>query len=144
MKAPIKEEVNNMKKISGTCLSCKKNRTASCAAYRDTGKWPNSGDWCHAYVKKRNQSHTGKSRWAGRNDEKTHSQDTMQTEEQKEHNQQLACLADDIAFKLSLLRIAETALEDIHKIVRDAQVKAAEMRAIEYGDDVEVPNGECS
>ena len=35
-------------------------------------------------------------------------------------------------------------LKQHHKIVRDAQVKAAEMRAIEYGDDVEVPIGERS
>ena len=87
----------------------------------------------------------------------------MKTEEQREHNQELACLVDDIAFKASLLRIAEKALEDIrglcvsstywnnpdypncarllkqhHKIVSDAKVKAEEMRAIEYGDDVEV------
>ena len=84
----------------------------------------------------------------------------MKTEEQREHNQELACLVDDIAFKASLLRIAEKALEDIrvlcvsstywnnpdypncarllkqhHKIVSDAKVKAEEMRAIEYGDD---------
>ena len=38
---------------------------------------------------------------------------TMKTEEQREHNQDLACLVDDIAFKASLLRIAEKALEDI-------------------------------
>ena len=37
----------------------------------------------------------------------------MQSEEQREHNQDLACLVDDIAFKASLLRIAEKALEDI-------------------------------
>jgi hypothetical protein len=67
------------------------------------------------------------------------------------------------------LRIAEKALEDIrglcvsstywnnpaypncarllkqhHKIVSDAKVKAEEMRAIEYGDDVEVPIREHS
>ena len=89
--------------------------------------------------------------------------------EQREHNQELACLVDDIAFKASLLRIAEKALEDIrglcvsstywnnpdypncarllkqhHKIVSDAKVKAEEMRAIEYGDDVEVPIREHS
>ena len=94
---------------------------------------------------------------------------TMKTEEQREHNQELACLVDDIAFKASLLRIAEKALEDIrvlcvsstywnnpdypncarllkqhHKIVSDAKVKAEEMRAIEYGDDVEVPIREHS
>lgn len=93
----------------------------------------------------------------------------MKTEEQREHNQELACLVDDIAFKASLLRIAEKALEDIrglcvsstywnnpdypncarllkqhHKIVSDAKVKAEEMRAIEYGDDVEVPIREHS
>jgi len=93
----------------------------------------------------------------------------MKTEEQSEHNQELACLVDDIAFKASLLRIAEKALEDIrglcvsstywnnpdypncarllkqhHKIVSDAKVKAEEMRAIEYGDDVEVPIREHS
>ena len=93
----------------------------------------------------------------------------MKTEEQGEHNQELACLVDDIAFKASLLRIAEKALEDIrglcvsstywnnpaypncarllkqhHKIVSDAKVKAEEMRAIEYGDDVEVPIREHS
>jgi len=92
----------------------------------------------------------------------------MKTEEQREHDQELACLVDDIQFKASLLRIAEKALEDIrglcisstywnnseypncarllkhhHKIVTDAQVKAVEMRAIEYGDNVEVPTGEC-
>ena len=85
----------------------------------------------------------------------------MKTEEQREHNQELACLVDDIAFKASLLRITEKALEDIraicissmywkndeypscarilahhHKIVTDAQVKIAELTAIEYGDDV--------
>ena len=38
---------------------------------------------------------------------------TMKTEEQREHNQEIACLVDDIAFKASLLRIAEKALEDI-------------------------------
>jgi len=89
--------------------------------------------------------------------------------EQREHNQELACLVDDIAFKASLLRIAEKALEDIrvlcvsstywnnpnypncarllkqhHKIVSDAKVKTEEMRAIEYGDDVEVPIREHS
>ena len=91
----------------------------------------------------------------------------MKTEEQREHDQELACLVDDIQFKASLLRIAEKALDDIralcvsstywnnweypncarllkqnHKIVRDAQVKAAEMRAIDYGDDVEVTTGD--
>ena len=68
----------------------------------------------------------------------------MKTEEQREHNQELASLVDDIAFKASLLRIAEKALEDIRKIVSDAKVKAEEMRAIEYGDDVEVPIREHS
>ena len=87
----------------------------------------------------------------------------MQSEEQREHNQDLACLVDDIAFKASLLRISEKALEDIrglcvssmywkndrypncarilahhHKIVTDAQVKIAELTEVEYGDDVEV------
>ena len=91
----------------------------------------------------------------------------MKTEEQREADEELACLVDDIQFKASLLRIAEKALEDIralcisstywnnpefpncarllkqhHKIVGDAQVKFAEMRVIEYGDDVEVPTGE--
>ena len=93
----------------------------------------------------------------------------MKTEKQREHDQELACLVDDIQFKASLLRIAEKALEDIralcisstywknpdypncarllkthHKIVGDAQVRAAEMRAIEYGDDVEVTTRERS
>ncbi len=93
----------------------------------------------------------------------------MKTEEQREHDEELACLVDDIQFKASLLRIAEKALEDIralcissmywnnpefpncarllkqhHKIIGDAQVRAAEMRAVEYGDDVEVPARENS
>lgn len=80
-----------------------------------------------------------------------------------------SALVEDLVHKANLLRITEKALEDIrglcissaywnnpeypncarllkqhHKIVGDAQVKAAEMRAIEYGDDVEVPIGERS
>ena len=103
------------------------------------------------------------------NSEKCKGDTTMKTEEQRDHDEELALLVDDIQFKASLLRIAEKALEDIRalcissiywensnypncarllkqhrKIVGDAQVKAAEMRAIEYGDDVEVPNRECS
>ena len=35
-------------------------------------------------------------------------------------------------------------LKQHHKIVSDAKVKADEMRAIEYGDDVEVPIREHS
>jgi hypothetical protein len=35
-------------------------------------------------------------------------------------------------------------LKQHHKIVSDAKVKAEEMRAIEYGDDVEVPIREHS
>lgn len=71
-------------------------------------------------------------------------------------------LVDDISFKADLLRVAEKALEDVravcissmywqndefpncarilkhhHKIVNDAKVKMAEMRAIQYGDDVD-------
>ena len=74
-----------------------------------------------------------------------------------------SALVEDLVHKANLLRITEKALEDIraicissmywkndkypscaqilahhHKIVTDAQVKIAELTAIEYGDTVEV------
>jgi hypothetical protein len=74
-----------------------------------------------------------------------------------------SALVEDLVHKANLLRITEKAIEDIraicissmywkndeypscarilahhHKIVTDAQVKIAELTAIEYGDDVEV------
>lgn len=88
---------------------------------------------------------------------------TMQTEDQRVHNEELQCLVDDIQFKSSLLQIAEKALEDIraacvsstcwkndaypiaarilghhHKIVTNAQRTIAELMAIEYGDNVDM------
>lgn len=78
-----------------------------------------------------------------------------------------SALVEDLVHKANLLRITEKAIEDIraicissmywkndeypscdrilahhHKIVTDAQVKIAELTAIEYGDDVEVPTGD--
>ena len=74
-----------------------------------------------------------------------------------------SAIVEDLVHKANLLRITEKALEDIraicissmywkndkypscarilahhHKIVADAQVKIAELTAIEYGDTVEV------
>jgi len=74
-----------------------------------------------------------------------------------------SALVEDLVHKANLLRYTEKALEDIrsicissmywkneeypscarilahhHKIVTDAQVKIAELNAIEYGDDVDV------
>ena len=79
------------------------------------------------------------------------------------HQEEQSALVEDLVHKANLLMITEKALEDIraicissmywkndeypscarilahhHKIVTDAQVKIAELTAIEYGDDVEV------
>jgi len=87
----------------------------------------------------------------------------MQSEDERVRNEELACVVDDVVFKGSLLRVYKKAIEDIrslcvssmywkndrypncarilahhHKIVTDAQVKIAELTAIEYGDDVAV------
>lgn len=59
----------------------------------------------------------------------------MQTEEQRAHNEELQCLIDDVEFKASLLKIAEKALEDVLKIVTNAQKEIARIIAIECGED---------